>query len=102
MPVFAVSKVRLDADGRITHVFWGEVDTADNDWVAGEAVAEVAEAVRAVRAGHDVFALFPADNGPVHERRFKVVEYDGGWATLGLEGSSTFEREVHDMARIES
>lgn len=102
MSVFAVSKVRLDADGRITHVSWGEVNTADNDWVDGEAVSEVAEVVRAIRAGHDVFALFPADHGHVHERRFKVVEYDGGWATVGLDGGPSYEREVHDMARMEN
>jgi hypothetical protein len=100
MKVFAVSKVRLDADGRITHVQWGEVDTQRNEWSHGETVAPVADAVRALHDGHEVFALFPSTHGHLPERRFRVVDYDNGWETISLDGTPTLEREVHDMERL--
>jgi hypothetical protein len=102
MKTFAVSKVGLDKDGRVTHVYWGEVDTHKNDWVAPEAIVPVADAVRAIHAGHRVFALFPSTHGHLPERRFMVVDYDNGWETISLEGPPTHEREVHDMARLET
>ena len=101
MKVFAVSKVRLDADGRITHVLWGEVDTHRNAWADGEAVVPVAEAVRALHDGHQVFALFPSTHGHLPERRFRVVDYDNGWETINLDGAPTHEHEIHDMLHVE-
>ncbi len=100
--VYAVSKVRLDADGRITHVLWGEVDTRRNDWAAPEAVVPVADAVAALNAGHQVFALYPSTHGHLPERRFIVADYDNGWHTIVLDGAPTHEREVHDMARLDA
>ncbi|HWH82146.1 MAG TPA: hypothetical protein VNU71_07905 [Burkholderiaceae bacterium] len=100
--VFAVAKVRLDADGRITHVLWGEVDTQRNDWAGPESVAPVADAVRALNAGHQVFALYPSTYGHLPERRFIVADYDNGWHTIVLDGPPTHEREVHDMARLDA
>ena len=32
MKVHAVAKVRLDADGRVTGVEWGPVNTETNEW----------------------------------------------------------------------
>lgn len=99
---YAVSKVGLDADGRVTHVYWGAVDTARNDWAEPEHVAPVADVVRAIHAGARVFALFPSTHGHLPERRFVVVDYDNGWETISLDGPPTHEREVHDMARLEA
>jgi len=100
MKTFAVSKVRLDKDGRVTDVYWGEVDTRKNDWAAPERVAPVIDAVRAIHDGHHVFALFPSIHGHLPERRFMVVDYDSGWETISLDGPPTHEREVHDMERL--
>jgi hypothetical protein len=100
MKTYAVTQVRLDADGRVTHVRWGEVDTAANDWAAPERVAPVGEVVRAIHSGAQVFALFPSTHGHLPDRRFRVVDYDSGWETISLDGPSTFEREVHDMDRL--
>lgn len=101
MKVFAISRVRLDADGRITHVFWGEVNTRKNEWARPETVAPVVDAVRAIHAGAQVVALFPSTHGHLPERRFIVVDYDSGWETISLDGSPTHEREVHDMERLD-
>jgi hypothetical protein len=100
MNVFAVSKVRLDADGRVAGVFWARVDTHKNEWAEPEAEAPVQAVVDALHAGAQVFALFPSEHGHLPERRFVVVDYDNGWRSIALDGAATHEREVHDMGRI--
>jgi hypothetical protein len=100
MSVFAVSKVRLDPDGRVTAVLWGKVDTQKNEWAEGEEIASAASAVDAIESGSQVFALFPTTHGHLPDRRFMVVEYENGWKTIALEGPPTFEREVHDMDHL--
>ena len=100
MTVHAVSKVRLDKDGRITAVHWGRVDTHRNEWAEPESLAPVAAVVAALLAGDAVFALFPATYGHLPDRRFVVVDYDNGWQSIALDGAPTHEREVHDMDRL--
>lgn len=96
----AVSKVELDADGRVVAVLWGRVDTAKNAWASAEAVAPVAAAVQALHAGDQVFALFPSTHGHVPDRWFVVVDYEDGRQTIALDGPATHEREIHDMDRL--
>lgn len=100
MTVYAVSRVRLDKDGRVTHVLWGRVNTAANAWAGPESEVPVKQVVNAILAGGRVFALFPTEHGHVPERRFIVVDYDNGWETVSLAGPATHEREIHDMDRI--
>ena len=97
---YAVSKVTLDADGRIMAVLWGRVDTHKNAWATPEVEAPVAEAVNALHAGHHVFALFPSAHGHLPDRRFVVADYDGGRNTIVLDGPAAYEREIHDMDRM--
>ena len=61
MKVHAVAKVRLDADGRVTGVDWGPVNTETNEWHTEPAIADVSEVVAALQRGEDVFALFPTE-----------------------------------------
>lgn len=96
---FAVSRVKLDADGRVTAVYWGKVDTRKNEWAEPEVVAPVAEAVKALDRGDPVFALFPSPHGHVPERSFVTVDYDDGRRTIVLAGPATHQREMHDMDR---
>lgn len=98
---FAVSKVKLDSDGRITAVLWGKVDTSKNAWAAPEVVVPVAAVADALSAGDQVFALFPSTHGHLPDRRFVVADYDGGRKTIVLDGPATYEREVHDMNRLD-
>jgi len=100
MTVHAVSKVRLDKDGRITAVYWGRVDTHRNEWAEPESVAPVSTVVAALLAGDAVFALFPATHGHLPDRRFVAVDYENGSQSIALEGAPTHEREVHDMDRL--
>jgi hypothetical protein len=98
---FAVSKVQLDSDGRITDVLWGRVETNKNTWATPLALAPVAAVVGALRNGDQVFALFPSVHGHLPERRFVVADYDGGRNTIVLDGPTASEREVHDMDRLD-
>ncbi len=100
MKTFAVSKVGLDAGGRITSVLWGQVDTERNVWAAPEVEVPVLAAVEALSAGDRVFALFPSLHGRVPERQFVVADYDDGRSTIVMDGPATHEREVHDMDRL--
>ena len=101
MKVHAVARVRLDADGRVTGVEWGPVNTETNEWHTEPAIADVSEVVAALRRGEDVFALFPGPNGLEPARRFRIVDYDNGWATINLDGPPTHEHEIHDMLHVE-
>ena len=101
MTTFAVSKIRLDAAGRITAVLWGQVDTGRNAWATPEVVAPVAAAVDALSAGDPVFALFPSTHGHVPDRQFVIADYDGGRKTIVLDGPTAYEREAHDMDRLD-
>jgi hypothetical protein len=101
MLTFAVSKVALDAAGRITAVLWGRVDTHQNAWATTEVVAPVAAAVDMLHTGGQVFALFPSDHGHLPERRFVIANYDGARKTIVLDGPPVSGREVHDMDRLD-
>ena len=101
MTTFAVSKVRLDAAGRVTGVLWGRVDTEKNVWASPEVVAPVAAAVDALDAGDQVFALFPSIHGHLPDREFVAADYDGGRKTIVLKGPTAYEREIHDMDRLD-
>jgi len=98
--VYTVSKVGLDTDGRITHVQWGRVDTANNQWIGAESVVAVADAVAALQAGDQVFALFASANGHLPERQFTSVDYADGRQTVVLQGPPIAGHEIHDMDRL--
>lgn len=48
MNVYAVSKVRLDQDGRVIAVFWGRVNTDTNTWATAEVISPVREVAEAI------------------------------------------------------
>jgi hypothetical protein len=100
VPVFAVSKVGLDADGRVTAVEWGPVDPTTHRFSEAPAVARVVSVVAAIRAGQRVVALFPSGDDWVAGGEFDVVENDIGWQTIALARLPSLDREVHDMARL--
>jgi hypothetical protein len=99
MNIYAVSKVKLDDDGRVTGVEWGPVDI-DARWPADPMGSAVRDAVAALQRGDEVVALFATAHGLEPGRRFRVVTYDNGWETITLDGEPTHEHEIHDMARV--
>jgi hypothetical protein len=59
MTTFAIDGVRINpATDRVTHVRWALVDPKTRDWLSPTAVVEVAEVVRAIHSGDDVWSLF--------------------------------------------
>ena len=98
--VYAVSRVGLDPDGRVTHVQWGRVDTATNLWMGTELVAPVADAVAALQAGDQVFALFSSPDGYLPGRQFTTVDYDDGRQTVVLHGDPKVGHEVRYIDRL--
>lgn len=97
---FAVSRVQLDADGRVLAVRWGPVNTETNQWAEPESTVPVAQAVQALHEGHRVFALFVAPHGHLPERKFAAVDYEDGRKTIVLQGPAIAGREIHDMDKL--
>jgi hypothetical protein len=99
--VFAVTKVRLDSAGRITHVLWGLVDTKSNRWVSPEVEAPVAEVVDAIHNGDQVFALFATTHGHIPGQAFVAVDHPNGQEGIELDGAATPGHEIHDIATLQ-
>ena len=97
---YAVAKVLLDLDGRITDVYWGRIHAADNHRADSEVLVPVAVVVAALQAGDLVFALFPKEHGHLPKRKFVQADYDDGRQTIVLMGPAEQDRDIHDMARI--
>ena len=101
MTHYAVSKVKQDNAGRVTDVFWGQVNTSTNAWTTQLNAAPVSDVVDAIHNGDIVFALFPTLMGLSPERRFEAVAHVAGAESIALEGNATFKFELADMARLE-
>jgi hypothetical protein len=101
MSVFAVSKVRLDVDGRVTDVLWGVIDKKSNHWVSPATLAPAAEVVDAIHNGDHVLALFPTNDGRLPEREFVVVEFDDGTETIELDVVNAPAPGIRDMVQLD-
>ncbi|MEO8059190.1 MAG: hypothetical protein ABI671_12765 [Burkholderiales bacterium] len=101
MSAFAVSRIDLDTDGRVTQVVWGVIDKKSNRWVSDEELAPVADVVAAIQNGDQVLAIFPPAAGKLAEREFVVVEFDDGMETIELDEVSGPAPRIHDMGRID-
>ena len=55
----------------------------------------------ALHAGDQLFALLPSIHGHLPDRQFVVADYDGGRKTIVLDGPTAYEREIHDMDRLD-
>ena len=57
----------------------------------------------ALDAGDQVFALFPSVHGHLPDRQFVIADYEDCRKTivLDLDGPAAYEREIHDMDRID-
>ena len=55
----------------------------------------------ALDAGDQVFALFPSVHGHLPDRQFVIADYEDGRRTIVLDGPAAYEREIHDMDRID-
>ena len=100
MSAFAVSRIELDVDGRVTKVVWGVIDRKSMRWVSAEALAPVADVVEAIHKGDQVLAVLPGRDSGLPEREFVVVEFDDGTETIELDEATGPAPRIHDMDRI--
>ena len=102
MKVHAVARVRLDADGRVTGVEWGPVNTETNEWHTEPAIADVAEVVAALRARRRrVRALSRPRTGSSRRGAFASSTTTTAGRPINLDGPPTHEHEIHDMLHVE-
>ncbi|CAN5604544.1 hypothetical protein BH11PSE7_BH11PSE7_17710 [soil metagenome] len=98
--VFAVSKVRIGADGHVSDVLWSEVSGKTDQDVGKRVVAPVADVVDAIHDGAEVAAEFPSHNGHVPERLFVVVEHEDGRECITFDGAPSPGRNLVDMVTL--
>ena len=98
--VFAVSQVRLGADGHIADVLWTEWNPKSNLAVGAEVRRSVAEVVDALHDGARVAAYFAHAAGALPQRPFVVLEHADGRETIALEGPPSAGREIGDIAKF--
>ena len=100
--VFAVSKVRLAAQGQVSHVLWAEVNTRTDHDVSTRAVAPVAEVIDAMHGGARVAAMFPHQGGRRPERFFAVKQHEDGSEAIALDGAPSPGRELRDIDALDT
>ena len=100
MSAFAVSKIRLDVDGRVTQVVWGIIDRKSMRWVSAEALIPVADVAEAIHKEDQVLAVFPGRDNGLPKREFVVVEFDDGTETIELDEVTGPALRIRDMDRI--
>ena len=85
--VFEVSKVRLAAQGQVSHVLWAEVNARTAHDVSPRDVAPVAEVIDAMHGGARLAAVFTHPGGRRPERFFAVTQHEDGTEAIVLDGA---------------
>lgn len=100
--VFAVSEVRIDADGRVSDVLWTEVGGPPDQEAGARALAPVADVVDALRDGAQVLAVFPASKGKLPDRALVVVEYEDGMESIAFDHMlPPLGQDLADMTQLD-
>lgn len=101
--VLEVSRVRLDAQGHVSDVLWGEVDATTDHDVGEQVRGTAAEVVDALHDGASVVAVFATAGESRHlpRRSFVVVDQQDGVERIELADGPAPGREVTDMARLD-
>lgn len=97
---FEVSKVRMGADGHVSEVLWGEVNTGNDRSVGPQVLATAAEVVDAIHDGAQVLAVFPAPDA-LPDRAFAIFLHQDGRECITLAGAPSLGRELLDLARLD-
>jgi hypothetical protein len=58
--------------------------------------------ITAIHAGQQILAVFPKTRGHRPDRSFIVTEHKDGSETLALEGSTAPDRELGDLAALQT
>lgn len=101
--VLEVAKVRLDDEGHVSDVLWGEVDATTGHDVGEQVRGTAAEVVDALHDGASVVAVFTTSGESRHlpRRNFVVVDQQDGVERLELADGPALGRELGDMDRLD-
>ena len=99
---FAVSALSLDAADHVVEVLWAEVNEKSNLGTSTAVRAPASEVIAAIHAGERVLAVFPKTHGHRPDRSFVIREQRHGGETLALEGSNALDRELGDLAALQT
>ncbi len=100
--VFAVSKLRQDANGVVEEVLWTEVNRQSNLGVGAAVRGPVSEVDDAIHAGHEVIALFDTTQATEPKRPFVIVNHRDGHKRVVLDGPDAAGRDLQDIASLAS
>lgn len=98
---FAVSKIRVGADGHVSDVLWSELNAASDRDVGARVVVPVADVVDAIHDGAKVAAVFPASGAPLPDRLFVVFEHDDGTESIALDDPPSPGRNLDDIVSLD-
>ena len=98
---FEVSKIRLDKDGHVSEVLWGEVNPGSDLDVGLPVRAAVAEVVDAIHDGAQVTALFVSEKVSLPDRQFTVFKHHDGREGIALQEPGAAGRQLADMVALD-
>ncbi len=101
MAVLAVTEIKIDKTlGRVVQAKMGPVIRKGNEWMAAPAPVEVAEVVRAIKAGEDVFAIFLVKGQPVPGPKLRVQNLADGQEGIEIDGPEIAGMTLMDLPRF--
>ena len=102
MATYAIDGVRINpVTGRITHVRWALVNPKTNEWLSQHDIVEVAEVVRAIRAGNLVWSLFTLGGMNFLGPKIKTVAHMDGNDGIDTDiPDGHIEKSIDDLPQV--
>jgi len=98
MAVYAVTEVKFDAGNqRVLQVKMGPVIVKDKEWMSAPMIVDVAEVVKAIKLGDDVFTMFQRRGHPVPGPKLKVTTHSNGREGVMIDGPETPLMTLKDL-----
>jgi hypothetical protein len=102
MATYAIDGVRISpVTDRVTHVRWALIEPKTHEWLSPQQVVEVADVVKAVRAGNVVWSLFTLGGSRFLGPKIKVVAHPGGHDGIDMEiPDGSIEKYIDDLPNV--
>ncbi|TCK32661.1 hypothetical protein B0G84_8487 [Paraburkholderia sp. BL8N3] len=101
MAVRAITAVRTDANTRrVTHVLWGHVSVAGDQFELTPDVGPVSDVVDALSRGDTVVTVFPVDGQRVAGPEVRPVQHEDGQMDIEAVPDPHSGRTLTDLPRL--
>jgi hypothetical protein len=102
MAAFAIDGVRINpATDRVTHVRWSLIDQRTHDRLSPTSIVEVAEVVKAIRAGDVGWSLFTLGGVRFLGPKIKIVPHTNGPGGIDTEEpDGSVEKSIDDLPHV--